>query len=202
MSLPALTLFHSSQTRSTGVLILLEELQLPIEIIRVSFKDQPRDPRWLAANPLGKVPALLADGAAVTEQVAIYQFLAELKPEAGLCPPIGDPLRGPFLRWLAIYGSSFEPAMVDKAMKREAGNRGMSPYGDADAVVALVQQQLAQGPWLLGDKFTAADVLWASSLGWMTKFGLMPLTDEVSAYLARFEARPAVQKVRAAEANS
>lgn len=202
MSLPALTLFHSSQTRSTGVLILLEELQLPVDIVRVSFKDQPRDPRWLEANPLGKVPALLADGAAVTEQVAIYQFLAELKPEAGLCPAIGDALRGPFLRWLAIYGSSFEPAMVDKALKREAGNRGMSPYGDAEAVVALVQQQLAQGPWLLGERFTAADVLWASSLGWMTKFGLMPVTQEVSAYLARFEARPAVQKVRAAEANA
>lgn len=199
MSLPNLTLFHSSQTRSTGVLILLEELQLPVEIIRVSFKDQPRDPRWLAANPLGKVPALLADGAAVTEQVAIYQFLAELQPDSGLCPAIGDPLRGPFLRWLAIYGSSFEPAMVDKAMKREVGNRGMSPYGDADALVDMVQQQLAKGPWLLGERFTAADVLWASSLGWITKFGLMPLTPEISAYLQRFEARPAVQKVRAAE---
>lgn len=195
----AIALFHSSQTRSTGVLILLEELQLDVEIIRVSLKDQPRDPRWLAANPLGKVPTLVADDAVVTEQVAIYQFLAELKPDMGLSPAVGDPLRGPYLRWLAIYGSSFEPAMVDKAMQREAGNRGICPYGDIDAVVQLVLNQLKTGPWLLGERFTAADVLWASSMAWITKFGLLPLTDEVRAYLARFEARAAVQKVRATD---
>lgn len=196
-----ITLFHSTQTRSTGVVILLKELQLDVNIIRVGLKDEPRNPQWLACNPLGKVPALSVDGASVTEQVAIYQFLAELKPEMGLSPAVGDPLRGPYLRWLAIYGSSFEPAMVDKAMKREAGNRGMSPYGDADAVVQLVLDQLKQGPWLLGERFTAADILWASSLGWMTKFGLLPLTPELSAYLTRFEARDAVKQARTADAS-
>jgi len=197
MSFPTLTLFHAPQTRATGVLILIEELQLPVTLVQVDLKAQPRDPQWLAANPLGKVPALLADGIAITEQPAIYQFLAELAPQAGLSPAVGDPLRGPYLRWLAIYGSTFEPAMIDKAMQREPGQRGMSPYGELAAVEQLVYEQLAKGPWLLGDRFTAADVLWGSALSWMTKFGLMALTPALEAYLARFEARPAVQNVRA-----
>ncbi len=197
---PALTLFHNPQSRSSGVRILLEELQLPCDLQVVNFKAAEKSPALLKANALGKVPTLVADGQVVTEQIAIYQFLAELKPEAGLSPAVGDPLRGPYLRALAFYGSSFEPAMVDKALKRDAGSQGISPYGSLAAVEAVVAEQLQQGPWWLGERFTAADVLWASSLGWMHRFGMMASSPELLAYLQRFEARPAVQKARAFDA--
>ncbi len=197
---PALTLFHNPQSRSAGVRILLEELQLPCELRIIDFKAAEKEPDLLGANPLGKVPTLLADGQVVTEQIAIYQFLAELKPEAGLSPQVGDMLRGPYLRALAFYGSSFEPAMVDKALKRDAGSPGISPYGSLAAVEDVVAKQLQHGPWWLGERFTAADVLWASSLGWMSRFGMINSSPELVAYLQRFEARPAVQRARALDA--
>lgn len=197
MNLPNLTLFHHPQSRSAGVRILLEELNLPAEFVLVDMKSAEKSPALLAANPLGKVPTLLADGIVVTEQVAIYQFLAELKPEAGLSPAVGDARRGPYLRALAFYGSSFEPAMIDKALKRDSGQRGMSPYGDCAAVECWVRSQLQQGPWFLGSEFTAADCLWGTALSWMTRFGILEATPEIAGYLERFAARPAVQRARA-----
>lgn len=197
MRQPQLKLFHHPQSRSSGVRILLEELNLPAEFELVDLKAPAKSPALLAANPLGKVPTLIADGVVVTEQVAIYQFLAELNPAAGLSPAVGDALRGPYLRALAFYGSSFEPAMIDKALKRDSGQRGMSPYGDQAAVEQWVRSQLSGGPWFLGERFTAVDCLWGTALSWMTKFGLIEATPEIAAYLERFAARPAVQRARA-----
>jgi len=197
MRYPQLKLFHNPQSRSAGVRILLEELDLPAEFELVDFKAPEKSPALMAANPLGKVPTLLADGVVVTEQVAIYQFLAELNPAAGLSPAVGDALRGPYLRALAFYGSSFEPAMIDKALKRDGGQPGMSPYGNQAAVEQWVRSQLQAGTWFLGEQFTAVDCLWGTALGWMTRFGLIEATPEIAAYLARFAARPAVQRARA-----
>lgn len=197
-SCPQITFFHNPQSRSAGVRILLEELALPFTLAFVDFKNKPA--ALLAANPLGKVPTLLADDAVVTEQVAIFQFLAELAPEKNLSPAIGDPLRGPYLRAFAFYGSSFEPAMIDKSQKRDSGSAGMSPYGTIEGVEALVRAQLAKGPWWLGERFTAADVLWGASLSWITQFGLLEKTPEVAAYIERFNQRPAVIAARAKDA--
>lgn len=197
-SCPQLKLFHNPQSRSSGIRTLLEELELPCAIELVDFKNKPE--ALLAANPLGKVPTLLADDAVVSEQIAIVQFLAELAPGKNLSPAVGDPLRGPYLRALALYGSSFEPAMIDKAQKRDGGSPGMSAYGSVEAVEALVRTQLSKGPWWLGERFTAADVLWGSSLSWITQFGLMAKTPEVAAYIERFQQRPAVIMARAKDA--
>lgn len=195
---PQLKLFHNPQSRSSCIRILLEELELPCAIELVDFKHKPE--ALLAANPLGKVPTLLADDAVISEQIAIVQFLAELAPGKNLSPAVGDPLRGPYLRALALYGSSFEPAMIDKAQKRDGGSSAMSPYGSVEAVEALVRTQLSKGPWWLGQRFTAADVLWGSSLSWITQFGLMAKTPEVAAYIERFQQRPAVIMARAKDA--
>lgn len=197
---PKLTLFHHPHSRSAGVRILLEELGLPYELKLVDFKATVKDPEWLAANPLGKVPTLLADDAVITEQIAIYQFLAELKPTAGLSPLVGDPLRGPYLRALALYGCSFEPALMDKILKRDPGEPSVNAYGTVEAVEALVRAQLAEGPWWLGRRFTAVDVLWGAALGWVTQFGMLEATPEIAAYIARFNDRPAVKASRAKDA--
>lgn len=187
------TLYHASPSRSSGVLTLLEALGADYELKRIDLKagDNLRAD-FLALNPMGKVPTLVHDGVPVTEQVAVYQYLAELYPEAGLAPAPGDALRGPFLRWLAFYGSCFEPAMVDKALKRETAPRGMSPYVDADTVLDVLEQQLAPGPWLLGERQSAADFLWGSALGWMSQFGLLQPGPATTAYIARMAAHPAV----------
>ena len=197
------TLYHSPRTRSQGVRILLEELGAPYELHVLNFKlEEQHKPDYLAINPLGKVPAIEHAGAVVTEQVAIYIYLADAFPAAGLAPAIGDPLRGPYLRWLALYGSAFEPALIDRARKVEPGTRGMSPYGEYDAVIALVRSQLAKGPYLFGERLTAADILWGTALRWTTSFGLVPPTEEISAYIERIAWRPSVKKVGKRTTNS
>lgn len=191
-----ITLFYSPQSRSTGALLLLEELHAPYALHPLNMKTgEQRQPAYLAVNPMGKVPAVLHGKALITEQVAITIYLADLFPEAGITPGLHDALRGPYLRWLAFYGSCFEPAIVDKAMKREPAPQGSSPYGDYDTTIKTLHDQLAAGPWLLGKDFTAADVLWGTALTWISAFGLIEVTPTIKAYTDRWNARPSVKKV-------
>jgi glutathione S-transferase len=194
-----ITLFHAPHSRSGASRILLEELGVPYALEVVNLKDT-RTPRYLEINPMGKVPALLHGDALVTEQPAILTYLADLYPQAGLAPGLDDPLRGPYLRWMAFYGSSFEPAVIDLAMKREPAPPSMCPYGDYDTMLATLTRQLRAGPWLLGERFSAADILWAYALGWTTAFKPVPELPEIAADMGRLNARPAVQRVAAADA--
>lgn len=190
--------YHSPNTRSVGTRILLEELGAPYELRAINMKaGEQRQAGYLAVNPMGKVPAIVHDGALVTEQPAVFLYLADLFPAAGLAPAIGDPLRGPYLRWMVYYGSSFEPAMVDKAMKRDQAPLAMCPYGDYDTTLKTLVDVLAAGPYILGERFSAADVLWGTALTWITKFQLVPELPEIMGYIARVNARPSVAKVRA-----
>jgi len=201
MPKPRVTFFHSPNSRSRGTHILLEELGADYDLQLLNIKTgEQREAAYLAVNPMGKVPAIVHDGALVTEQGAVSIYLADLYPEAGLTPAIGDPLRGPYLRWLVFYGSSFEPALIDKAMKREPAPPSTSPYGTYDTMLKTLTEQLEKGPYLLGDRFTAADVLWGSALTWTTMFKLVPELPVIKAYIDRFAERPVVQRVRAKDA--
>ena len=198
---PQLVLFHAPNTRSSGVLVLLEELGADCALHVLDMKaGEQRAPAYLAVNPMGKVPALKHGDALVTEQVAIFLYLADLFPQNGLAPPIGNPLRGPYLRWMVYYASCFEPALVDRALKREPAPRSTSPYGDYDTMLATLTDQLARGPYILGSEFTAADVLWGTALTWTTKFKLVPELPVIAAYIGRINARPAVARARARDA--
>lgn len=200
-----ITLFHAPQSRSGAARILLEELGAPyaLEVLNLNAKEN-RSQRYLDINPMGKVPAVVVsqDGgdALVTEQAAIMIYLADLFPEAGLAPGIQDPLRGPYLRWLAFYGSCFEPALIDLAMKREPAPPSMNPYGDHDTMLATLTRQLRAGPWLLGERFSSADVLWGYALDWTVGFKLVPALPEILDYVARLKDRPSARKVAALDA--
>jgi glutathione S-transferase len=190
-------LYHWPRSRSAGVRMLLEELGADYRLHLLDIRaGEQRRPDYLAINPMGKVPALRHGDAIVTEQVAVYLYLADLYPEAGLAPPIGDTLRGPYLRWMAFYGSSFEPAVVDLAIKREPPPQSMSPYGNVKAVLDTLFGQLARGPYVIGERYTAADVLWAGALAWMSSLKVVEATPAVQAYVDRVMARPGVQRAR------
>jgi glutathione S-transferase len=194
-------LFHSPNTRSSGTRVLLEELGAPYELRVLNMQaGEQRQPAFLAVNPLGKVPAILHGDVLVTEQVGIYLYLADLFPGAGLTPALGDRRRGPYLRWMAFYAACFEPAVVDRAMKRDPAPAMMSPYGDFDTVMAAVNAQLRAEPFFLGDQFSVADVLWGSALRWTTMFGIVPETPEIKAYIERTTNRPAAVRVREQDA--
>ena len=195
------TLFHAPNTRSAGARVLLEELGADYALHTVNFKkNEQRDASYLAVNPMGKVPAIAHGDALVTEQPAIYIFLADLYADRGLAPALDDPLRGPYLRWMAFYGSSFEPALIDKALKREPAPPSLCPYGDYDTMLATLTAQLRKGPYLLGERFTAADVLWGTALGWTTAFKLVPELPEIVAYVQRVKERPAAIRAAALDA--
>jgi glutathione S-transferase len=191
--LPRITLFHAAQSRSVGAHALMEELGVPYDLHVLNLrKGDSRDPKYLAVNPMGKVPAILHDGALITEQPAVYIYAADLYPQAGLAPAIGDPLRGPYLRWMVFYGSSFEPALMDRASKAPAMGASTCPYGDFDTMMKTLTDQLAKGPFILGEKFTAADVLWGIALQWTTRFGMVPKNPVIEAYIQRVVSRPAI----------
>src|SRR6201993_282225 len=156
-----LTLFHSPNTRSSGALTLLEELGVPYELHVLNMKaGEQRQPSYLAINPMGKVPALRHGDALITEQVAIFLYLADLFPEAGLAPPIGDRLRGPYLRWMVFYAACFEPAVIDCSTQRDPAPLPMSPYGDFETMFKKLTDHPPKGPYLLGERFSAAAGLW------------------------------------------
>lgn len=198
---PALTLHHHPHSRSAGARVMLEELGVDyrIELVNLQAGEQRR-PEFLALNPLGKLPTLIDGDTVVTEQVAIYLHLADRFPAAGLAPSIGDPARGSYLRWMVYYASCFEPAVVDRAQKREPAEPMISPYRDFDSMLAALEAQLACGPWMLGDRFSAADVLWGTALNWTTQFGLVPKSEVIEQYIERAKARPAFQRAAAKDA--
>ncbi|MBD8875496.1 glutathione S-transferase family protein [Roseibium polysiphoniae] len=191
-----LTFFHAPFTRSTVIRTLLEELDAPYELHAIDHDGgETQSAAYLDINPLGKVPAIVHRGQLITEQVALCIYLGDLFPQAGLTPGLEDPLRGPYLRWLAFAGSSFEPALVDKAMKREPAPRSMSPYGLHDDMVETLRGQLAKGPYIRGERMTVADVLWGKAVGWALQFELVPALSEFADYSARMSSRPTFTKV-------
>jgi glutathione S-transferase len=195
-----ITLYYAPQSRATGARVLLEELRAPYDLHVLNIKaGEQRQPAYLAINPLGKVPTIRRGDAIVTEQVAIYIYLADLFPQAGLTPALDDPRRGPYLRWIAYYGASFEPALIDRFMKREAAPITQSPYADYDSMLAALESQLAAGPYLFGERMTAADILWGMALSWTMTFGLVPRKDVFVRYAERITSRPTFQRISAAD---
>jgi len=190
--------YHAPNTRSSGVFFLLEELGAPYSLHALNMKaGEQRHPDFLAINPMGKVPAIVHRGELVTEQVAIHIYLADTFPASGLAPALSDRMRGPYLRFLAFYGSSFEPAVIDRALKREPGSAAMSPYGDFDTTLGTITARLRAAPYLLGESISAADLLWGTALSWMTRFKLVPESPEILAFVERITSRPAYARMQA-----
>src|SRR4051794_7578347 len=194
-----LVLYHAAPSRSSIVHWMLEEIGEPYDIHLLSLKrEENRQPAYLGVNPMGKVPALKHGDAIITEAAAICLYLADAFPNAGLGVPIGDPRRGPFLKWLFFGPSVIEPAMMDRAFKRaEEAPRAALGYGDYDTVMDVVAKAVETGAYILGDRFTAADVVIGSGLRWGMMFKLIPERPEFLAYADRLTQRPALQRAEA-----
>jgi glutathione S-transferase len=197
---PRLKLYHAAPSRSATVRWMLEEIGEPYELAVLNLKagDQ-QDPTYRVLNPMGKVPTLVADGIAISEVAAICSFLADAYPKAGLAPAIGDPRRGPYLKWLFFAPSCLEPAMIDKALNRAPAPRTMAGWADYDTAIGVLREALADSPYLLGDQFTAADVVVGATVRWGVLFKLLPEEPEFKAYIERLSARPAMQRQLAAD---
>ena len=194
-----LTLYHASPSRSSIILWMLEEIGQPYDIKLLSLsKGENLKPDYLAINPMGKVPALRHGDAVITEGAAICTYLADEFPDKKLNVPVGTPARGVYLKWLFFGPSVIEPAMTDRAFPRKESPRAASVgWRDFDTVLQIVSNALAKGPYLMGEQFTAADIVIGSGLRYGMMFKLIPERQEFQEYVGRITARPAAQRAQA-----
>ena len=194
--MPQLTLYHASPSRSSIVLWMLEEIGQPYEIKLVSLSDgENLKPDYLAINPMGKVPALLHGDTVITEVAAICTYLADEFPDAKLNVPVGSPRRGAYLKWLFFGPGCLEPAVVDRAAPRkDPPRRAMLGYGDFDMTMNVVAKAVEKGPYIMGEQFTAADVVIGANIRWGMIFKMLPERKEFVDYAARLSARPATRR--------
>ena len=193
-----LKLYHSPQTRSSRFIWLLEELGQPYEIAYVGIRrgDGSGAPDPLNPHPDGRVPTLVHDGRMVTESAAICLYLTDAFPEAKLGPTVNDPLRGEYLTWLFYYAGEVEPALIAKYTGRvDKDEREARSY---DQVIKRFEGALARGPYILGETFSAADILYGSIVQWGSE--MLPKRDAFDAYGARLAARPAAERAQARDA--
>ena len=185
-----LTLFHAPQSRSSRILWLLEELGADYEIryVDIPRRDGSGAPDPSNPHPDKKVPALVHDGALVTESAAICLYLTDLHPEAQIGPVVGDPRRGAYLTWLAYYAGVIEPVVSIELARLGDDDVLARTFRGPKEMNARVREALARSPYLLGDAFSSADLL-VGSLGHFAR-DMLPSGEPVDAYLARLNARP------------
>lgn len=187
-------LYHCPNTRSARALWMLEECEADyeIEIVNVMEGDKPAE--FLKINPMGKVPTLVDDGAVITESIAICAYLADKYPEKNLAPEIRTPERGKYYRWMFFLGAVLEPAFTQKALGWKAERQGMVGWGDFDRVYETLKAEIPAEGWLVGDHFTAADLLIGGTLAFMNQGGLLEMWPAAEAYTERCTNRPAAKR--------
>jgi glutathione S-transferase len=194
-----LVFYTHPMSRGRIVRWMLEEVGQPYQTELLDFATTMRAPAYLAINPMGKVPALRHGETVVTEAAAICAYLADAFPEAGLAPPPGDKRRGAYYRWLFFAAGPLDAAASNKALgfvvPRE--REGMIGYGRYDTVMSTIEAMLAGREYLVGDRFTAADLYLGSHLGFGMQFGTIEKRPAFAHYVQRLSARPAAQRAKA-----
>ena len=194
-------LFWHTRTRAARAVWMLEEAGVHYErvFVDIANQDARRSAAFLAASPMGKVPAIEDGAVRMADSAAICLYLADRYPQRALAPAAADPRRGAYLFWMTYAPGAMEPAMAEK-LAGMSTNRYSAGWGDFDLMVEVLEKALAQGPWLLGDGFSAADVMVGSSLHFMQLFKMLPESPVLAGYVERCTARPAWQAAMAGEA--
>ena len=160
-----LTFYTNPMSRGQIVRWMLEEVGQPYETQILHYAASMKAPEYLAINPMGKVPAIKHGDVVVTEAAAICAYLADAFPKAALAPAFDDPARGTYFRWLFFAAGCVEPAVIDQTFKRPAPDRpGVIGYGSYDDTLAALEKAVKPGPFILGEKFSAADVYVGSQI--------------------------------------
>lgn len=197
-----ITLYWCPRTRAARGLWMLEELGKPFEVKHIDIQDpeSTADSGFRAASPMGKVPAIADGDVKLAESAAICMYLADRYPAAALAPAIDDPVRGTYLYWMLFTPGVLEPAMAEKF-----GGWEPKPYqhgwGDYPSMIKTLEAGLEGREWILGDRFSAADVMLGSSANFLKMFGILPEGSPIDAYIERCLARPAYQRTLAREAD-
>lgn len=189
--------FWAPQTRSTRALWMLEEagIDYDMELVDIRSPERQDSNEFLAASPMGKVPAITDGEAAMSESAAICLYVADRYCPGTLAPAPDDPTRGKYLYWTMYTPAVVEPAMAEKFSQAEP-NRVRNGWGDFDSMIRTFDEALDGKEWILGDQFTAADVMLGSSAVFMRMFEMLPDTKNIGAYADRCQARAAFQRAQ------
>ena len=199
-------LYHSPQSRSIRPRWMLEEIGVAYDVVPIDLQagDQKK-PEFLKINPNGAVPALVDGELRLFESAAICQYLADRFPDKHLAPPLGSTARAYYYQWIHFAMSTLEPPLITiflhTVMKPES-ERLPQIVGPAReqlrAALGVLEQALAGRSFVLGDEFTAADVMVGSTLAWAQMIGVLDASTPVTAaYLGRLMGRPAFQRAMA-----
>ncbi|MFA5539205.1 MAG: glutathione S-transferase family protein [Gemmobacter sp.] len=192
-----LTFYTNPNSRGAMVRWMLEETGADYETVVLDYGPPMKAPGYLAINPMGKVPAVRRGDTVVTECAAICCWLADVFPEAGLAPDPAE--RGAWYRWLFFGAGPLEAAVTNRALGVEVPEEKHSfvGYGDFDRVMETLEAAVAAGPYLAGERFSAADVYVGAQIGWGMMFGTVPKRPGFEDYWARLSARPAYLRAQA-----
>ena len=190
--------YTNPMSRGRIVRWMLEELGQPYRTVVLDYGTTMKAPDYLAINPMGKVPAIVHRGVVVTEGAAICAWLADAFPQAGLAPALDDPARGTWYRWLFFAAGPMEAAITARSLNLlpPADKAASVGYGSFDQMVDALETAVAEGPWILGDRFSAADVYLGSQIIWGLMFKTLPERDVFKAYADRLNGREAAVRAR------
>ncbi len=193
-----LVFYTNPQSRGRIVRWMLEEVGQPYRTELLDYATTMKAPAYLAVNPMGKVPALRHGETVITEAAAICAYLADAFPGAELAPAPGDRLRGPYYRWLFFAAGPVEAAASNHALGLVVpeGRERMIGYGSYKDVMNALESAVSQGDYLVGDRFTAADVYVGSHIGFGLQFGTFEKRAAFERYVARLGARAAFQRAQ------
>ncbi len=196
-----ITLFHHAKTRSSRFIFLLEELEAPYEIRRVTTRSHDGTGTVDPANPHpnGKVPAIADDGVIVFESPAIALYLTDKFTKNRLGPLPGDPQRGAYLSWLCYYTGVLEPALMSKFQNIDVV-RVTAGWVPLEEAMEAIIKALSPGPFILGERFSAADVLYGTTFAMFAASALLPKSSVIEEYAKRVVARPAYARAQARDA--
>ncbi|MBX7083115.1 MAG: glutathione S-transferase family protein [Nannocystaceae bacterium] len=193
----SITLFHHPFSRAAGTVWALEEVGVPYTLRFVDLmKGEQKSPELLAMNPMGKLPVLVDGDTVVTEAAAIALYLGDRYASGTLAPALDAPERGTYLRWSFFSPSVVEPGAAGKHSGWEF-RPGQVGWGTFEAMLATMHAAVQPGPFLLGDRFSMADVVFGATLRYMVRFGMIESTPVFTAYLDRLAQRPALQRADA-----
>lgn len=187
-----LTLYTNPQSRGRIAHWMMEELGEPYDTVSLDYGSSMKASDYLAVNPMGKVPALRHAAVVVTEAAAICAYLADAFPHKGLLPQTPAE-RSAYFRWLFFAAGPLEQAVVSRALGWEVppGRGAMVGFGSYADTLNALESWLREGPFVCGERFTAADVYVGSSVTWGLMFGTIEKRPVFEAYAARVMARPA-----------
>lgn len=195
----SLILYSHPMSRGRAVRWMLEECAAVYETVMLDYGTAMKAPAYRAINPMGKVPALRHGTAVITESAAICAYLADLFPEKNLAPPVGSAARGSYYRWLFFAAGPLESAVMGQSLNLlapadQAVKVGYGTYADA---IDTLEAAVAQGPYLCGDHFTAADLYVAAFLRWGMQMGDIEKRPAFERYVAPISQRPALLRAAA-----